>query len=480
MKQDLEEHVFANRTLLPTRPVDVVLSPFARFMRVEAAGGIVLLLFTAAALVIANSPYARPFADFWELPIAITIAGFSLKDHLGHLIVNDGLMTIFFFVIGLEIKREAVEGELRDPVKARLPLFAAVGGMVAPALLYTAMQWGQPGFRGWAIPMATDIAFVVGFLTLLGSRVPSGLKILLLTLAVVDDLGAVLLIAFVFSGPLAWEWLVVAAGGFLLIALFNRIGVRRVGVYVVVGACIWLAFLKSGVHSTVAGVLLGLMTPSSAWLGDQDFRELADNIVSKILRGELSKREIRSYLVRLEFAAREWIAPLDRLQEGLHYWVAFAIMPLFVFANAGVELQPEGWRSPIAIAVAVGLVVGKPLGIVLASALAIRMRWASLPSNVHWRHLVGGGCLAGIGFTMALFLNSLAFPAHTAPEMQSAGKIGILTGSLLSAILGVAILWPGKSDARIALREIDELTAADSNDSIGPPRQEPGRCKFFA
>lgn len=385
-------------------PIDRWLAPVHRFLKIEAASGAVLMGCTALALVAANSAWAAAFAAIWKTPVVLTFGGLVVAGDLGHLVINDGLMTIFFFVVGLEVKRELVLGELRDPRRAALPLIGAVGGVVAPAAIYLALQWGEPGQRGWAIPMATDIAFVVGLLALFGKRVPIGLKIFLLTLAIVDDIIAVLIIALVFSAGLAWDWLALAAvllGG---VHVLNRIGVRLIGLYAVVGSLVWLAFLKAGVHPTVAGVMLGLMTPTVAAPGEAE-------------------------------------SPLVRLEHGLHLWVAFAIMPLFALANAGVVLSPAGLGDPVAVAVAAGLAVGKPVGILLLCGLAIRVRLSSLPDQVTWGMLAGGACLAGIGFTMALFLNGLAFPAAEFPAMEAAGKLGTLAGSVVSAVVGAAVLW---------------------------------------
>jgi len=425
---------------LPVGPVDRWLEPVKRFLHIEAASGVVLLACTAVALVLANSPAAQWFAAIWKTPVSVSFGGFTLAGDVGHLIVNDGLMTIFFFVVGLEVKREIVQGELRDPRKALLPVFAALGGVLMPAAIYLALQWGEPGQRGWAIPMATDIAFVVGFLALFGSRVPFGLKILLLSLAIVDDLVAVLIIAFVFTDAIAWGWLSLAAVAFAGVYLFHRVGVRSVGVYVLIGAFIWLAFLQAGVHPTVAGVLLGLLTPAHAWIGQ---RTLADVLGAAWQRADRADDDDRAALKEAgvtQFAARESVSPLQRLEDGLHPWVAFVIMPVFALANAGVALSLSSLGEPVAVAVAAGLAVGKPIGIVLLCALAVRAGVTSLPDGVTWGMLVGGACLAGIGFTMALFLNGLAFPAADFPVNEAAGKIGTLAGSLVSAVLGAAVL----------------------------------------
>ena len=425
---------------LPEASVDRWLAPLTRFMHIQSASGIVLLLCTAVALTLANSPLAGWFAGLWKTPVSLALGSFTVSGDVGHLIVNDGLMTLFFFVVGLELKRELVHGELRDPRKALLPVFAALGGVVLPAAIYLALQWGEPGQRGWAIPMATDIAFVVGFLALFGQRVPLGLKVLLLSLAIVDDLVAVLIIAFVFTETIAWSWLGAAAIAFAVVLVFQRIGVRAVGVYVVIGAFIWLAFLEAGVHPTVAGVLLGLLTPSTAWIGAQT---LADVLQASWQRavgtGEQSHADA-TVAGTARFAAHESVSPLHRLEQGLHPWVAFGIMPVFALANAGVTLSPSSLGEPVAIAVAVALAVGKPVGILLLCAVAIRLRVTDLPEGVTWGMLAGGACLAGIGFTMALFLNTLSFPVGQYAELETAGKIGTLAGSVVSAVLGAAIL----------------------------------------
>jgi NhaA family Na+:H+ antiporter len=425
---------------LPAMHIERWLAPVARFLHVESASGIILLTCTAVALVLANSPLATAYAALWKTPIALTIGQFQLAGTLGHLVINDGLMTAFFFVVGLEIKRELTAGELRDPRNALLPVFGAVGGMIVPALVYLAFQWGQPGQGGWPIPMATDIAFVVGVLALLGPRVPLGLKVLLLSLAIVDDLGAVLVIAFVFTDQLAWGWLAVAAAGFVLTYLLNLIGVRRIGIYVVVGCGVWLAVLKSGVHPTVAGVVLGLLTPAQAWVGRTAFAAVVGDLWDR-LRADSSQGDARHIdLERLEFAARETTSPLHRLESGLHPWVAFVIMPIFALANAGVALEPSALRDPAALAVAAGLTLGKPFGILSCWAVPVRLGMARLPDGVGWPLLTGGACLAGIGFTMSLFLGALVFPAAAFPAEEAAGKIGTPLGSLASAVVGMTIL----------------------------------------
>ena len=425
---------------LPVPPVERWLAPVTRFLHIEAASGIVLLACTAVALALANSTAADWFAGIWKTTVSLSIGGVTLAGDVGHLIVNDGLMTLFFFVVGLEIKREMVHGEFRDARKALLPVFAALGGVVVPAAIYLALQWGEPGQRGWAIPMATDIAFVVGLLALFGRRVPFGLKILLLSLAIVDDLVAVLIIAFVFTETLVWGWLGLAAGAFGIVYIFNRIGVRPVSVYVIVGGFIWLAFLKSGVHPTVAGVLLGLLTPAHAWVGQQTFAEVLTAAWKRATQEASHRHEPPVDVERTQFAAREAVSPLQRLEHGLHPWVAFLIMPVFALANAGVPLSLSSLGDSVAVAVAAGLAIGKPVGILLLCLLAVRSGVTRLPDGVTWHMLAGGACLAGIGFTMALFINALAFPVADFAAKEAAGKIGTLTGSLVSAVLGATVL----------------------------------------
>jgi NhaA family Na+:H+ antiporter len=422
---------------LPKTPVQRLVRPFVRFLQVESASGIVLLVCTAVALGVANSRWAEAFDAFWHVRLRISVGSWELNESLAHW-VNDGLMTIFFFVVGLEIKRELVDGELREPKKAALPIMAALGGMIAPAAIYLAFQYGEEGHAGWGIPMATDIAFVVGFLALLGKRAPLGLKILLLALAIADDIGAVLVIALFYSSEIALFPLGLGAIGFALIVFCNRIGVRTVTVYVIIGAGIWLAFFYSGIHPTVAGVILGLMTPGSAWLGRTALVEVIADAIDRLdgVRDRPHAAEHTRLVGELATTAQESVSPLERLETALHPWVAFAIMPLFALANAGVHIESSAFGEPVALAVAAGLILGKPLGIVTFSRIAVRAGWASLPSGVGWLGMVGAGCLAGIGFTMSLFIAALALEG----TLLDAGKIGILAGSAISAILGLLLL----------------------------------------
>lgn len=422
---------------LPDAPIQRLVDPFARFMQIEASSGILLLACTVVALVLSNSRWAEAVDMFWTTPLGFFAGNFQLTESLLHW-VNDGLMTIFFFVVGLEIKHELVAGELRDRKKAALPAVAALGGMIVPAAVYLLFQWGQPGERGWGIAMATDIAFVVGFLGLLGSRVPSGLKIFLLSLAIVDDIGAVLVIAVFYTGDISWLALGWASVGFAVTYLLNRIGVRQVPVYIVVGVGIWLAFLKSGIHPTVAGVLLGLFTPASAWVGQGALSDVLSEALQRLRRQEAVGSQRRPEMLgQLVTTAVESVSPLQRLEILLQPWVAFGIMPLFALANAGVRLQPGAFADPVALAVAAALVFGKPLGIAVFSWAAVRSGIGRLPDGVNWPVLLGAACLAGVGFTMSLFIAGLALRG----DQLAAGKIGTFVGSTLSAIIGCLLLY---------------------------------------
>jgi NhaA family Na+:H+ antiporter len=411
----------------------------------------VLLLATVAALAAANGEAAEAVHHFWRTPISFSVGDFTLKLSLEHW-VNDALMAIFFFVVGLEVKREIVLGELRELRKAALPIAAALGGMIAPAAIYLSLQAGHPGERGWGIPMATDIAFVVGCMAILGDRVPHGLRVMLLSLAIVDDIGAILVIAVAYSNNLNSDWLLAALVGLILVHLAARIGIRSFAPYVFLGAFVWLAVHESGIHATIAGVVLGLMTPARSYINRGIFNELLERI-GHVLAGEdwAAEPHKAEKVRRLQWAARETLSPLEYLEGTLHPWVAFLIMPVFALANAGVAFEMQQLTDPVAIAVAVGLLVGKPLGIVALSYVSVRLGVAALPSGVNWGMIVAGGCLSGIGFTMALFITNLAL-APLGDTMLSAGKVGVLCGSAAAAVIGMALflLLPGGKEPAAA------------------------------
>lgn len=431
----------------PTRPdggstepiIERLTLPFARFFEIEAAGGIVLLSCALIALGIANSPWAAAFASLWQTMLGVTIGDYSLQLSLRHWI-NDGAMTIFFFVVGLEIKRELVHGELREARNAVLPAVAALGGMMVPAAIYLLFQHGKPGANGWAVPMATDIAFVAGFLALLGARVPFALKILVLTLAIIDDIGAVLVIAVAFTEQISLPMLGWAGAGLAVTLLCRWMGVRAVPVYVLVGAGMWLAVLMAGIHATLVGVVLGLLTPSNPWLARRSLLKVLSGTEHRLREdratsNEMEHQEEAAHL--LGVTAQETISPLDRLESALHPWVAFFIMPLFALANAGVRVDMEVLSSPVSMATVAALALGKPLGIVTFSVVAVKLGWARLPEGVNWNLLTGSACLAGIGFTMSLFIAGLALDER----LLESAKIGALAGSAISATVGCTLLW---------------------------------------
>jgi NhaA family Na+:H+ antiporter len=424
-------------------PVRRLLSPLRRFLEIESAAGAVLLVCAVIALIVANSAYGEAWSHFWHSRFVIGFGPFLLDKTLEFL-VNDGLMTVFFFLVGLEIKREIVDGELNDWKKAALPVMGAIGGMIAPAGIYLALQAGGPAARGWGIPMATDIAFVVGVLALFGSRVPAGLKIFLLALAIGDDIGAVLVIAFAYTEHLVIGWLGAGLGGLALTVAFNLIGVRPVIVYVLIGIVTWLFFLKADVHPTVAGVIFGLLTPVRPLIDMPTLRETANGHLERLRDDDTpDSGKQRALLGDLAWTAREAVSPLERIEQTLHPFVGFLIMPLFALANAGTVLDARRLTDPVAVAIALGLVVGKPLGIFVMCRAAVALGIARLPTGVCWTQMLGAGFLGGIGFTMAIFIAGLAFPD---PELLAAAKVGTFTGSVLSAVAGSILLFRATHD----------------------------------
>jgi len=442
---------------LPAQPIDRFVSPLSRFLRIESSSGILLLACAFAALIIANSPLAGAYEAFWKTKVGFTVGDFNFYHSIRH-IVNDGFMVLFFFVIGMEVKRELVEGALSDFKRAALPIAAALGGMVVPALIYIAIQFGQPAMRGWGIPMATDIAFVVGCLAILGSRVPQSLRILLLSIAIVDDIGAILVIAVGYTDDLNYAWLGVAAGGILVVQMLSSLGVRRFPPYVVAGLVAWFAFHESGVHATIAGVVLGLMTPAKPTLVSGDFLVKIQRTSVLFMTDNWGSVSGRAEKVRqFQRVCRETVSPLEYLENTLHPYSSFGIMPIFALANAGVSLELSSLNDSVAIAVAVALIIGKPLGIVSFSWIAVQLGIAKLPRDLNWTIFTAGSFLAGIGFTMALFIGSLAF----GDEGLNTAKMGVLAGSAISAILGMGLLLrvlPRDPSAKV-ISQVDALSA---------------------
>ncbi len=426
-------------TTIPLPPLKRLTEALTRFIHVQAAGGVVLLVCTIVALSLANSPFSYDYLAIWKTKVGLSIGSIDFSHSLKHWI-NDGLMAIFFFVIGLEVKRELVLGELRSPRSAALPLVAAIGGMVVPAGIYLALQWGEPGIRGWGVPMATDIAFVVGCMAILGKRVPHGLRVMILSLAIADDIGAIMVIAIGYTDSINLISLALGVVGIAAVVALQRLGVQRITVYIVVGALAWLAFHESGVHATIAGVILGMLTPTSSHRSPGRIGEIL-NWLQRTFEGDNRVHHDRPVAVRgASIAIRQTISPLEYLENVLHPWVAFFIMPVFALANAGVPFSISDFAHPVAVATAAGLALGKPLGITLLALIAVRVGLATLPASLTWRHIIGGGFLAGIGFTMALFIAGLAFDG----ELLNASKVGILGASAVAAIFGLAILYVGK------------------------------------
>lgn len=430
------------QSINPTR-AERLLRPFQEFMHKEASGGILLLVFTVIALIWANSPFADRYVNLWQTQLTIGIGRFVLAKPL-LLWINDGLMAVFFFVVGLEIKREVLVGELASLRQAALPLLAAVGGMLVPALIYAAFNSGKAGASGWGIPMATDIAFALGVMALLGKRASLPLKIFLTALAIVDDIGAVLVIALFYTAEISWLSLAAAAVFLILLVIVNRLGVRHPLVYTILGIGLWVAFLKSGIHATVAGVLLAMTIPSKARIKSKEFVKHGRVVLGDFERAEdgldTTNGNQQAALQELETIVKRTSAPLQRMEHALHPWVAFFIMPVFAFANAGVAFGDEfvsAFTNPITLGVVAGLVIGKQVGITAFAWLAVKSKLADLPVGVTWLQIYGASCLAGIGFTMSLFIAGLAF--GDSPALSTA-KVGILAASLIAGFLGWIIL----------------------------------------
>jgi NhaA family Na+:H+ antiporter len=439
----------AEPSVLPARPptaIERILSPFQRFIHAESSSGIVLLAAAIAALVWANSPWWESYHRLWASYLSVGLLGGEFRMSLHHFI-NDALMAVFFFLVGLEIKREMLVGELSSLRAATLPIAAAMGGIVVPAGLYTALNAGGDGASGWGIPMATDIAFALGILALMGPRVPLGLKVFLTALAIVDDLGAVLVIALFYTANVNVAALGMGAIVLLLLVAMNRLGVRHPAAYAFVGLLLWGAVLVSGVHATVAGVLAALAIPARTRIDRNEFlvgsREILDVFERAGVEGKdvLTNADQQSAVQALEVNCEAAQAPLHRIERGLHAWVAFLIVPLFALANAGVSLTGnfgDALRHPVALGVILGLVVGKPIGIGLCAWLAVRSGLAVLPPGVDGRAITGVSFLAGIGFTMSLFIATLGF-GEGSPLLDIA-KVGILVASAVAAGLGWVLL----------------------------------------
>jgi NhaA family Na+:H+ antiporter len=414
-----------------------VLAPIQRFLSVEAASGIVLIIAAVLALIWANSPWRGDYDALWHTPIGLRVGSWELERTL-HFWVNEGLMTIFFFVVGLEIRREIHGGELSDLRRASLPLAAALGGMVVPAVIYAALNQGRESSAGWGIPMATDIAFAVGVLTLLAARASPALRVLLLALAVIDDIGAILVIAVFYSAGIEAIGFALVAGGLVGVLAMQALAIRSPWLYLAPGAVIWAGMYQAGVHPTLAGVLLGLLTPARSWLGTEGFADTTRRNVATI-ESDNEHHAVMAGLDEIGRARREAVSPVEFVLHGLHPWVAFGIMPLFALANAGVELggaQLSGDGLWCFIGIVAGLVIGKPLGITAAALLSARAGITVLPSTASKRGVLLVGCVGGIGFTMSLFIAQLAFPSG---PLLSTAKLAILVASAAAAVIGLVL-----------------------------------------
>lgn len=432
--------------MIADKIIDNLSSPFSRFADQEAASGLLLIVCSVVALIWANSAIGHTYESLWHTHLSLGFGDFLIDKPL-HIWINDGLMALFFFYVGLEIKQEIKVGELSDLQNAALPFFAAFGGMVVPAALFLLINRGAPGAQGWGVPMATDIAFSLGILMLLGKRVPNNMKVFLTAFAIVDDIGAVLVIAFFYTEQIAWSMLLLAFILLGVLLIIKQLHVRSATVYLLFGVVIWYFFLKSGVHPTVAGILVAFLIPSNNRIRMREFVAETRSSINEFLdakanatRQFLAKRQLQA-ITEIEDYVDKVQPPLQRLEHSLHPYVAFAIMPIFALANAGVVFDSsEGpLMNTVTWSIFFGLVLGKVIGIVLFSWIGVQLKMASLPEGTKWIHLVGLGFLGGIGFTMALFIANLAYVK--APELLTSAKIGILAGSAIAGISGYLILY---------------------------------------
>ncbi|MGH9588650.1 MAG: Na+/H+ antiporter NhaA [Acidobacteriaceae bacterium] len=420
--------------------------PVQEFIHTQGVSSAVLLLAAVVALVWANSPWRQSYHQTWHT--VVTLSGLRLSLDAW---INDAMMAVFFFLMGMEIKQEIVHGELSTFRRAALPVFAALGGMIAPALIYTAFNYGQPTAHGWGIPMATDIAFSLGVLALI-KGIPSELKVFLLTLAIADDIGAIIVIAFAYTSALHWHYLLIAAALIAIILICRRIGFGRQVFYTIIGVLVWFAVLRSGVHPTIAGVILGLLMPATSSVSLEEFRDLSTDTIEEFREAHSAGDTARAnrLLGALDYLVRNTESPAERVTRKLNDWVAFLVLPLFALANAGVAFSAEGWRSfahsPVAWGIVLGLVAGKPIGILATCWLTTKLGIAQIPPSIRWRQLACVAVLAGIGFTVSLFIGGLSF---TGAAPLNASKIAILVASLVSGSAGFVLLKSTASQPKV-------------------------------
>ena len=432
----------------PEEITETVLLPFQRFVHNEVSSGLVLLATTIIALIWANSAFHMGYQHIWHVDLTFSLGGASISKSLGHWI-DEGLMAVFFFIVGLEIKREMLVGELSTLKKAMLPVSAAIGGMVFPALLYYAVNQGQPGESGWGIPMATDIAFALGAIAILGRGLPRGLRLFLSALAIADDIGGVFVIAIFYQKGIDTSYIPHILLVIACLGAANFFWIRKALPYALLGILLWLAFIAMGLHATVAGIVVAMFIPAK---GRYDTDRFMDEVMATMSKFScptgrcgrdilLNTRHLNA-VQSLEIACHNVETPLQRLEAALHPWVAFAVVPLFALVNAGVYLRGMDMHAalidPITVGIVLGLVVGKPVGIFVCSWIAVRLNLAVLPESVKWRHILGVGMLGGIGFTMSLFIAGLSFADH---DLYEYSKIGILGASILSAAIAVPYLY---------------------------------------
>ncbi|WP_100656691.1 Na+/H+ antiporter NhaA [Alteromonas flava] len=421
---------------LPQSPIDWVTHPVHRFIKIESAAGFILLFFTVSALFLANSPLSKDFSEVWQVPLGIRIGSFNVE-HTLHSWINDAVMTLFFFLIALELKRELVLGELRNAKLAMLSVSGAVGGMVVPACIYLSFGLEGSAQHGWGTVMATDTAFVIGCLALFGKRLPKSLRVFMLSLAIVDDLGAIIVVALGYGEGIDLLFIGFAIAGFIFVRLMSLLGIRSLLLFFVIGACLWVLVDASGIHPTVTGVVLGLMTPTTRWVTDERLHDILASVWTDSAKsGEIHSPHHSTLLHTMEAAAREALSPVERLEHILHPWVGFVVMPLFAFSNAGIPIELSDMSIAIVGAVFLGFIIGKPVGICVFIWLALRAGLAERPPDLSWGLLIASGMLAGIGFTMAIFIANLAF----SPNDLNAAKLGILSASLFSSVVGTALL----------------------------------------
>ncbi|MET3113948.1 NhaA family Na+:H+ antiporter [Pedobacter sp. CG_S7] len=425
-------------------PIDKIIAPVSRFIHLEYTSGIVLFLSVIVAIVWANSAFADSYQHLWHLPLSVGFDKYLFEQPL-HIWVNDGLMAVFFFVIGLELKREFMDGELSTIKKASLPMAAALGGMVVPALIYFLMNKGTTAEHGWGIPMATDIAFALALLSMAGKHIPTSVKVFLSALAVADDLGAVLVIAFFYTSDLNFLPLGIA-GIFLMLMLGgNYLGIRNPIVYLFLGVVVWLGFLFSGVHATIAGVLTAFTIPATTKINELVYSTKVKQLITEFdneipSNSTLTTPEQHQTIQQIKDISIAAETPLQKIEYGLHPWVAFLIMPLFALANSGMIIGADFFTAilnPVSMGVTIGLIAGKFIGILLFTWLMVKFKIAKLPAQSNWSHIVGVALLAGVGFTMSLFISNLAFTDAT---MINQAKYGILLASIIAGVLGLIAL----------------------------------------